>query len=248
MLSANQMAIIKEQAYSGFPSRLPGVCDIYPGMMNEMLAMGSDIYSQRLGLLLITDTEIEKIVKEKGGDYEAIAQFSPLVYLLKSAEVSDTFLLELQKAFSTFIKEEILLLPKINSVLVGPMSEKRLITEKNFVDFQTILSIQNRRKVPEPPPENESAIAKKMRLAREKRDAVKRKQQQKEGGEQDLADLLEIAEVFGIDYKSKSIYAFYGLIQRHQLKEKWDQDIRMLCAGADSKKIKAKYWGEKPDN
>ena len=87
-----------------------------------------------------------------------------------------------------------------------------------------------------------------MRLAAERRDAVKRKQQQKQGGAQDLADLMEIAEVFGIDYKNKSIYAFYGLIQRHQLREKWTQDIQMLCAGADSKKIKAKYWGSNPDD
>jgi len=68
------------------------------------------------------------------------------------------------------------LLPKINSVLVGLPSERRLITENNFLDFQTILKIQNRREVPEPPPENESAIAKKMRLLKEKREAVKRKQ------------------------------------------------------------------------
>lgn len=191
---------------------------------------------------------MEEIVKTKGGDMKEIEGITPLQYLLKSAELSDMFLLELQNAFSTFIQEDILLLPKINSVLVGLPSEKRLINNENFSDFQTILRIQNRREVPEPPPENESAIARKMRLAREKREAVKRKQQQKEGANQELADLLEVAEVFGIDYEKKSIYAFYGLIQRHQLREKWTQDIQMLCAGADSKKVKAKYWGGNPED
>jgi hypothetical protein len=38
-----------------------------------------------------------------------------------------------------------------------------------------ILRIQNRKEVPEPPPKDESAIARKMRLLREKREAVKRK-------------------------------------------------------------------------
>jgi hypothetical protein len=48
---------------------------------------------------------------------------------LKSAAMSERFSLDLNAAFSTFIKkEEILLLPKINAVLVGPMTEKRLIT------------------------------------------------------------------------------------------------------------------------
>jgi hypothetical protein len=61
-----------------------------------------------------------------------------LEYLLQSAANDDMFLLELKDAFSTFIKEEVLLLPKINSVLVGgaaAVEEKRLITPKNFKDF-----------------------------------------------------------------------------------------------------------------
>jgi hypothetical protein len=60
-------------------------------------------------------------------------------------------------------------------VVVGPPEDKRWITEDNFGDFQTILRVQNRKEVPEPPPENESAIARKMRLLKEKREAVKRK-------------------------------------------------------------------------
>lgn len=216
--------------------------------MKDMLKMGSLEYSNRLNLLLMTEMDIEKIVKEKGGDISQLRNFSTLSYLLKSAELNEMFFLELEKALSTFIQEDILLLPKINAILVGPPSERRLIKEDNFLDFQTILRIQNRKEVPEPPPENESAIAKKMRLARERREAVKRKQQQQNGSQQELAELLEIAEVFGIDYYEKSIYAFYGLIQRHQLREKWDQDIQMLCAGADSKKIKTKYWGGGPED
>lgn len=216
--------------------------------MKDMLKMGSLEYSNRLNLLLMTEMDIEKIIKEKGGDISQLGNFSTLSYLLKSAELNEMFFLELEKALSTFIQEDILLLPKINAILVGPPSERRLIKEDNFLDFQTILRIQNRKEVPEPPPENESAIAKKMRLARERREAVKRKQQQQNGSQQELAELLEIAEVFGIDYYEKSIYAFYGLIQRHQLKEKWDQDIQMLCAGADSKKIKTKYWGGGPED
>lgn len=213
-----------------------------------MLEMGTDVYSSRLGLLLMNEQIMEEIVKEKGADFEQIKSLHPLEYLLQSADKDQMFLLELQNAFSTFIKEDILLLPKINAVLIGPMAEKRLITKDNFDDFQTILKIQNHKEVPEPPPENESSIAKKMRLAREKREAVKRKQQEQENGKQDLADLLEIAEVFGIDYKNKSIYAFYGLLKRHQLKEKWTQDLQMLCAGANPEKIKVKYWGNNPED
>lgn len=244
MLSLNQIETIKEQAYVGAPSILNGVCKVVPMTMYDIIAMGTNNYNAKLGLLLLTETDIAKIIKEKTGQELNIEEIYPLSYLLQSAAHDGMFLLELQSSFSTFIKEDILLLPKINSVLVGPPQDKRLITNENFNDFQDILRVQNRKENKESPPENESAIARKFRLKREARDAAKRKQQAKNGDGQSLSELLEIAETFGIDYRTKTLYAFYGLIQRHQAREKWNQDIQMLCAGADSKKLKTKYWGE----
>ena len=244
MLSPNEIEVIKEQAYAGAPSKLSGVCQVRPLELEEILTMGTNIYNSYLGILLLTEVDIVRIIKEKTGKEPEIEGIRPLTYLLQSSSYDDMFLLELERAFSTFITEEILLLPKINAVLVGPKEERRLITDKNFADFQDILRIQNKKKIKEAPPENESAIARKFRLKREARDAAKRKQQQKKGESQSLVELLEIAETFGIDYKHKTIYAFYGLIQRHQAREKWNQDIQMLCAGADSKKLEVKYWGE----
>lgn len=248
MLSHNKIEEIKAQAYLCVPSNLNNICQVYPFTMKEILSMGQSRYNSLLGLLLLTEVDIANIIKEKTGENAEIEKIYPLSYLLKSAELDDTFLLELQTAFSTFIKEEILLLPKINAVLVGPMEQRRLITNNNFRDFQDILRVQNRKEIIEPPPENESEIARKFRLKREARDAAKKKQQQKKNDGQELSELFEIAEVFGIDVSSKSLYAFYGLIRRYQAKEKWDQDIQMLCAGADSAKIKTKYWGEHPED
>lgn len=245
MLSHNQVEIIQEQAYVGVPSSFLDICKVYPLTMYEIIEMGTDEYNSRLSLLLLTEVEIAKIIKEKTGEDIEIDKIDPLVYLLQCAEYSDSFLLELQNCFYTFIREDILLLPKIGSVLIGDPKKKRLITPQNFRDFQDILRIQNNREIQEPPPENESEVARKFRLKREQRDAAKKKQQAKKGETQSLLDLLQIAEVFGIDYQKKTLFAFYKLILRHQAKEKWAQDVSMMCAGADSKKLKAKYWGEK---
>lgn len=247
MLSPDMVEVIKEQSYAGAPSSFLDICKVFPLTIFEIIKMGTNIYNTRLGLLLLTEVDIAKIIKEKTGQEPEIEKIQPLSYLLQNAAHDNTFLLELQSCFSTFIKEDVLLLPKINSVLVGDIKNKRLITNQNFGDFQDILRIQNRKKIKEAPPENESAIARKFRLKREARDAAKRKQQDKKGEGQSLAELLEIAETFGIDYKNKTVYAFYGLIQRHQAREKWNQDIQMLCAGADSQKLKTKYWGESLD-
>lgn len=244
MLSHRQIERIKEDAFSGNSSLLPNVCRVTPLTMGEILKLGMDSYNSKLGILLLTEVDIVKIIKEKTGQEIPIESIEPLSYLLQSAEHDDMFLLELQSAFATFIKEDIMLLPKINSVLVGAPQDRRLITSQNYSDFQDILRLHNKREMKEPPPENESAIARKFRLKREARDAAKRKQQEKNGDGQSLVDLLEIATVFGIDYKNVTIFAFYNLIARYQAKEKWDQDIKLICAGADSKKIKSKYWGE----
>jgi hypothetical protein len=58
---------------------------------------------------------------------------------------------------------------------------------------------------------------------------------------------MERASTFGID-RNESLYAFYKLIRRHEMREKWLYDIEMICAGADPKKLNTKYWGESLDD
>lgn len=255
MFSAKQIDMIKEQAYCKVPTPFvceKFICNVYPYSINEIVSMPSSRYDSRLALLLLTEADISETIKKKTGKAPQIESIEPLSYLLQSASYDDKFLLELKCAFSTFIKEEVLLLPKINSVLVGgdsaaAIQEKRLITPQNFRDFQDILRIQNRKEVVPPPPENETPGQRKMRLLREQVAAVKKKQAQKKGEGQTLCESMEIASVFGID-RNESLYAFYAQIRRHQMKEKWEADIQMLCAGADSKKLDTKYWGEKPED
>ena len=244
MLSVNQIEEIKEQAYLGVPSILNNVCSVKPFTIEEIVKMGTSKFNSYLSLLLLTETDIVELIKEKTGEEIPIEEVQPLKYLLQSAAQNDTFLLELQLIISTFVQEEVLLLPKINSILVGKPEERRLINNENFRDFQDILRIQNRKEFVTPPPVNETFGERKMRLLREKVAAVKKKQNQKNSNSQPLVELLEIADVYGIDCRNRTLYAFYSLIRRHQLKEKWDQDIKMICAGADGKKIKTKYWGE----
>ena len=248
MLSLNQYNQIKEQAFAGVPSILDGVCKVYPYTMREIIEIGSNRYYSFVGTLLLTKDDIGNIIKEKTGTKPKEDEIpDTLTYLIQSANISDTFLLELQIIFSTFLKEEVIILPELNAIVIGDPSERRLITIENFEDLQTILRLQHRREVPTPPPPDETPGERKMRLLREKAAAVKRKQAQKKGEGQTLFEMLEIAETYGITL-DHSVYAFYALIQRHQYKEKWQQDIQMLCAGADSTKLKTKYWGESLNN
>lgn len=243
MLSAKQIEDIQVQAYKGYPSRLGNICKVYPLKLSEIIEMGESVYNRKVSTLLLTENEVVENIKEKTGEEIPTEKVNVFQYLLLSAEQNDMFFLELQETFSTFIKEEILFLPKINSILVGNPEERRLMTEESFIDFQNILRIQNKKEFAAPPPKDETYGERKMRLLREKVAAVKKKQAQQSGEGQTLLDLLEIADVFGIDTNNCTVLSFYNLIHRNQAKEKWEHDIQLLCAGADPKKIKQEYWG-----
>lgn len=244
MLSANFVEVIKEKAFCNLPVYINEVGYIYPLTVKEIISMGSDIYKKYLSLLLLQESDISKMIKEKS-DIELSADEipTPIEYLIQSAARNDIFLLELQQAFSTFLKEDVLVLPELNAIVVGNPAEKRLITFKNFSDFQTILKIQNHYEIEPPPPKDETPSEKKRRLLREKVAQAKKKKSKTSSSNLELSEMLEIASVFGIS-TNESLYAFYSLLRRHQLYEKWHQDIQMICAGADSNNLKTKYWGE----
>lgn len=250
MLSLKEIEDIKAKAYVCEPAALDKLALVYPRTVKDIITMGYSIYMEQLGLLTLDSIKISEIIKEKTGEEVSPDLINPLEYLLACSEHNDNFLLELQDAFFTFLQEEVMLLPEYKAVLIGSPSDKRLITVEIFPKLQEILRIQNRKQVKPAPPKDESEGQKKMRLLREKVEEVKRKQAAKRGENEDssIIDSLEIASVFGIDISQCSLYAFYGLIQRHQKHEKWLTDIQMICAGADPKDIKTKYWGESSNN
>ena len=57
--------VVKEQAFMGVPSKLPNICDIYPLTIKEIITMGTDVYRQRLGLLLMEEADLHNLLKEK---------------------------------------------------------------------------------------------------------------------------------------------------------------------------------------
>ena len=244
MLLANQIEDIKAQAYIGCKSQLGKICGIYPLTIKEVIELGYSTYKTYLSTLLLDEVAISSHIKEKTGENISPEKIDPLTYLLSSAEQSDSFLLEVQSMFSTFIKEDVLLLPEISSVVIGDPLERRIINSENFKDFQEILRIQNGQKVKPPPPPNETPGERRMRLLREKAEAVKQKQNEKDSEGMPFSVFLEIADVFGINLEKCTVYAFYKLVARHQAREKWNQDIQMLCAGAEADKLKTKYWGD----
>lgn len=228
------------------------ICWVYPLTIKEIIGMGQEVYNTYISYLCADIGEIQKLMKKEGVPDEQIPD-TAFDYLMQQSKVDSIFFVELQKAFSTFIREKIHFLFEQNIICIGTDFEKeKTLTKDNFEDFQNILRAQNKLPVPESIPKNESPMAKKFRLRRAQVAEAKRKQAEKNGEVVSLFDSISTLMCLnsGITFKNigdLTIYQFRNLLAREQAKYKYDLDIRMIAAGADPKKIKPKHWFGKLD-
>ena len=235
------------------------ICWVYPLQLKEVIGMGQDTYNEYLSLLALDIREVQKDLKNAGVPEEEMPG-TAFEYLMLQAQVSlnfgadnGTFLVKLQKAFSTFIREKIHFSFETQEILIGDdFKNRRVLNKENYGNFQNILRAQNQLPVPEPIPENESPMARKFRLRREQVAEVKRKQALKSGEAVSLMDSISTLVCFNVGVTFENVgdltmYQFKNLLTRAQAKYKYDLDIRMIAAGADPKKIKPKHWFGKLD-
>lgn len=233
---------------------------IYPLHLNEIIGMGQNTYNEYLSFLAQDIGEIQKELKEQNIPEDEMPS-SAFEYLMLQAQTSmnfnldnGTFLMKLQEAFSTFIREKVHFSFDTQEIFIGEdLDEKRVLNKDNFEDFQNILRAQNKLPVPEPIPKDESPMARKFRLRREQVAEVKRKQALKNGESVSLLDSISTLICFDIGVNFQNVgnltmYQFKELLARAQMKYKYDLDIRMIAAGADPKKIKPKHWFGKLEN
>lgn len=159
-----------------------------------------------------------------------------------------------KKAFQFFLKEEVSFDYEEKRIFIGNLEEEilkatkpedfRFITEKEFFGFQNALRAAMGEAPIEEPIEDEHPRVKEMKAKARERDRIKAK---KEGGGVSLETSLVAICCMGIGITPLNIgemsYAAVNyLISMYQQKEHYEVDIQSLMAGADSKKVKPKYW------
>ena len=235
---------IKSLAFIGSPSLFDDICFIYPLTVGTVLALqNSHKYDIYLRILTIDRFYIRELAKEKG--IELLETREPFDFLVDSAQLDSIFLLELQDAFRTFIKEEITITFEPKQIIVGDITERRVLNQENFEEFQNILRLQNNIAVVNPIPKDESEKVRKFREKQELRDAVKKKQNSASAPE--FSVLLSALCAYGVgitpfNVKDLSIYAFYSLFGISNSREKFDIDMNYLYAGVSPKKLNPKHW------
>ena len=241
----------KELFFIGAPVQFKTGVKIYPPTLNDVITTLN--YNNYIRVLTYSQEEIEDIfVKDKK---ELTNLPTPIEFLLNNCYHNEEYAYICKEAFKFFLKTEVEFLYEKKMILIGRIEEviKNLqsitdiitISEDEFFDFQNLIRMACDQKPVEPPNPNEHPKIKAMKAKARYRDKVKAKQNAKNG----ITLFTTMASIccMGIGLTPLNIgeisyVAMQAVLNQYQNKEKYQIDIDSLLAGADSKKIKPKYW------
>lgn len=241
--------MIDPRTFLGIPIDFKGKCKIHPPRIADVLM--EDYFGFYRQLLCISQEEIEDEVVEKNS--EATNFLTPIEYLLASCFQNPEIKKVMEKGFEFFLKTPVTFLYDMKAILIGKleevlptiksMDELVMITEKDYFDFQNAIRLSLGEKAIDPPNPNEDPRIKRMKAKARYRDKIKAKQ----GGGLSLQTSLEAICCMGIGLTPLNIgeisYASVGaIIERYQMKEKYEVDIDSLLAGAKANKVNPVYW------
>ena len=240
----------------GEPLNFKGKLNVYPPTVKQVVTNPN--FNIFYKVLTLTQEDIQEELKNKLGPENKMP--TPFEYLLLNCQYVQGFAPIIRGAFQMFCQTDIGFLFEEKKIIIGnvekivetikDVSEIKYLTEEEFFDFQNAIRVAVGDKPVKPPepfnPNEDPRIRRIKELARE-RDRIKAKQQANKKDGISLETCLVAICCMGIGLTPLNIgemsYASIGEIMRMmQDKEKYDIDIRSLLAGADSKKVKPKYW------
>ena len=244
----------------GEPLDFKNKIKVYPPTVKEVVTNSN--FGVFYKLLTITQDDIRDELKNKLGEDEKMP--TPFEYLMLNCQYVEGFSVILRGAFEFFCKTDVGFLFEEKKIIIGnveelvqivtDINEIKYLVDEDFFDFQNAVRGacgDKPEKLPDPiDPDEDPRVTEIKRRARE-RDRLKAKKGSKDGIS--LNTCLVAICCMGIGITPLNIgemsYASVGEIMKvMQNKEKYDIDIRSLLAGADSKKIKPKYWIRNSDD
>ena len=142
-----------------------------------------------------------------------------------------------------------IIIGNLQEVLKGAKSLEDLvfIKEDEFFTFQNAIRESIGKKTIEPPATEEDPRVAEIKRKARYRDKLKIKQAAKgKDGISFFTSLVSICcmglGITPLNIGEMSYVAAEAILRKYQEKEKYELDIDSLLAGADSKKVKPKYW------
>lgn len=241
----------KELFFIGEPLQFKRGIKIFPPKVKDVIS--DPQYSYFIKVLTYSQEEIEdEFVAQK----KELDNFpTPLEHMLNNCYHNKQYERLCRNAFRFFIKEDVTFLYEEKLIVVGKIEKilkdlKSLdqlifINELEFFHFQNIIREATGQKIIEPPNSKEHPRVKAMKAKARYRDRVKAKQNAKNGISL-YTSLVSICcmglGITPLNIGEMSYIALDSILRKYQEKEKYELDVDSLLAGADSKKIKPKYW------
>ena len=235
----------KEAFLLGYPIEFKNLCLVYPPKIKDVVS--NKQFLVYLKLLTMSQEEIDDDLASKNIKLERT--WTPIEFLLSSALQSKQIEGLIKKAFQLFIHEDVIFLYDQKSILIGDVKDAksvndlRILEEEQYFDFQNLIRESCGIKAVEPYDPNMNPRLREMKAKARLRDRIKAKSGQ---GLNFYSSLIAICcmdmGLNPLNIGELSYAAVSPLMQMYQQKEKYDLDTRSLLAGADSKKVKPKYW------
>ena len=245
--------MIDERILLGFPLDFKGICQVYPPTVNDVVGNKDFLIYQSLFTMTQED------LNDAYGQDERVQQVpTPFKYLLMNYYQDEEIRQKIHDGFDKFIHEPVTIVPEIEMLLIGKSEDEldpdvdldnpRLLTEENYFEFQNLIrKVMGEKEVEPAEPEdpNLDPRIKRWKAKVKEHERIVAKKKAKKGPT--FGTLLAAICCMGIGLTPLNIgeisYAsVHWLITMEQQKEEYDIDIRALLAGADSKKVKPKYW------
>lgn len=238
----------KATFFCGYPVEFKSICLVYPPKIKDVVSPNFNIYEK---VLTLSQEEIEdEYNKEEQEGKRIVDSFpTPMEYLLNNCYHSPDFSKIAKDAFYLFIKEPVTFLYEQKAILIGELTEKinlkkmRLIEEKDFFEFQNLVRESAGLSRIEAPNPNEDPRVRRIKAKARYRDKIKAQKGMGINLHTTLASIccMNIG-ISPLNIGELSYAAVHLLFSTYQEKEKYESDVSCLLAGADSKKIKPKYW------
>ena len=245
--------MIDDRVFLGFPIPFKDICKVYPPTVNEVVS--DEYFNIYNALFTITQEDLND---EYLKDERVIHIPTPFEYLMINFYQGGEIQQRILDGFKLFLHEPVTIVPEINMLLVGKTEDElnpdvdlenpRLITKENFFEFQNMIrTVLGNEPIKPPDPEEENLDPRILRYKAKIKASEKILERKKQKTGSKFGTLLAAICCMGIGLTPLNIgeisYAcVHWLIAMEQQKEAYDIDIRALLAGADSKKVKPKYW------
>ena len=226
---------------------------VYPPSVKEVIT--NNFFGKLVDILTLSYEDIQDEMAKKE-QYTNVP--TPFEFLLINCYHSPQFLSLTKQAFQFFTHKDITIFYEQKKIVLGDLEEMVqsinsldeliVLEEEEFFNFQNMVRQvvgKNTIKPPEPPNPNEDPRITRIKAKARERDRIKARKGTS-GGISFITSLTAICcmgvGITPLNIGEMSYAAISPMMKMLQNKEKYEVDIRSLLAGADSKKVKPKYW------